>query len=95
MISKWQIIQQQDVSPSKWFPVFKHKVKLANEKIIDDFFIAPFGNVAMVLPITTHNEIVFVKQYRHGTGEILLELPAGIQQENKSIEESALAELEE
>ena len=36
-----------------------------------------------------------VKQYKHGIKDIVIELPAGFQQKNKSIEESALAELEE
>jgi ADP-ribose pyrophosphatase len=36
-----------------------------------------------------------VKQYKHGIGEILLELPGGLQQPGKSMIESALAELEE
>ncbi|MCE3229541.1 MAG: hydrolase [Bacteroidetes bacterium] len=95
MAKKWKIIGEENVSPSKWFPIIRHEVKLASGKTIDDFFTAPFGNVAMVLPLTKENEIVFVKQYKHGVGEILIELPAGFKQLNKSIEKTALAELEE
>lgn len=95
MIEKWTILGEKDVSPSKWFPVLQHKIRLVNDTVIDDYFIAPFGNVAMVLAITKEEEVVFVRQYKHGTGEILIELPAGFQQANKTIEESALAELEE
>ena len=95
MIKKWTILDEEDVSPSKWFPVLRHQVRLSNSKIVDDFFTAPFSNVAMILPITTENEFVFVRQYRHGAGEILIELPAGFQQANKTVEETAVAELEE
>jgi ADP-ribose pyrophosphatase YjhB (NUDIX family) len=94
-MEKWKIIKETDVSPSKWFPVLQHTVKLPDGKIIDDYFISPMGNVAMVLPITSKNEIVLVRQYKHALGEILTELPAGFQQKGKTLEESALAELEE
>ena len=94
-MKKWKIIKEVDVSPSKWFPVLQHTVELPNGKIIDDYFISPMGNVVMVLPITAKNEIVLVKQYKHALGEILIELPAGFQKQGKTLEESALIELEE
>lgn len=93
MLKKWKILSEEDVSPSSWFPILKHVVELPNKKIIDDYFISPFGSAVMVLPFTLKREIVLVKQYKHGLGEILIELPAGFQQSDKSIEESALAEL--
>jgi 8-oxo-dGTP pyrophosphatase MutT (NUDIX family) len=94
-MKKWKIIKETDVSPSKWFPVFQHTVELSNGNIIDDYFISRFDDVAMVLPVTSQNEIVLVRQYKHALGEIVIELPAGFQQPGKSIEETALAELEE
>jgi 8-oxo-dGTP pyrophosphatase MutT (NUDIX family) len=95
MIKHWKILEQEDVSPSKWFPVMKQKVELPNGTIIDDYFISPVRNAVMVLPVTRKNEIVLVKQYKHAIGEVIIELPAGFQQKSKSLEESALAELEE
>ncbi len=94
-IKKWKILKEADVSPSKWFPVFQHTVELPNGTVIDDYFISRMIHAVMVLPITKGNKIVFTKQYKHGLGEITLELPAGFQQEGKTPEESALAELEE
>ncbi len=94
-MKKWKILKEKDVSPSKWFPVIQHKVKLSDGTIINDYFISPMGKVAMILPITTKNKIVLVKQYKHALGKILIELPAGFQQKDKTLKESALAELEE
>jgi len=94
-MKKWKLLKETDVSPSKWFPIKQHKVELPNGTIIDDYFITTLGNVGMILPITKENKIVLVKQYKHGVEDVLIELPAGFQQNNKSIEESALAELEE
>ncbi|MFH1509498.1 MAG: hypothetical protein ABIE68_05005 [bacterium] len=60
-MKKWKVIKEEDVSPSKWFPVIRHEVELLEGTIIDDYFFSPLGNVVMVLPITTNNEIVLVK----------------------------------
>lgn len=95
MIKKWTLLREEDISPSKWMRVFRHEVRMPDNTLIDDYYITRLGQVALVLPLTNTNEIVFVNQYKHGAGEILLELPAGLLQENKTIEESALAELEE
>lgn len=91
----WQILEETDVSPSRWFPVIKHKVQLPDGAIIDDYFVSPIGNVVMVLPLTPEGNFILVKQYKHGLRNIFLELPGGMQQRGKSIEASALAELEE
>ncbi|WP_407431250.1 NUDIX hydrolase [Arcticibacter sp.] len=91
----WQVLEEKDVSPSRWFPILQHKVKMPNGTIIDDYFFSPIGNVAMVLPLTSDGNFILVKQYKHGLQDIFLELPGGMQQKGKSIEASAVAELEE
>ena len=93
-IQKWTVIEQEDVSPSHWFPVTKQKVKLANNNVYDYYF-SELGDVVQVLAITKQNEVVLVRQYKHGLGEITLEIPGGLQQPNTSILQSALNELEE
>ena len=95
LMKKWKILNRLDVSPNKWFPIEKHTVEIHNNHIIDDFYISPLGDGVMVLPFTKDNKIVLIKQYKHGFGDITYDLPAGFVQKNKSIEESALAELEE
>jgi len=76
-IKKWELISEVDVSPSKWFPLFKDTVKLPDGKIVDDYYVSKLGDVAMILAITKTKELLFVRQYKHGVQEIILELPAG------------------
>lgn len=94
-IQKWKVLKEQDVSPSPWFPMLQHTVELANGQVIDDYFFSPLGDVVQVLALTPHNEVVLVRQYKHALGEILIELPGGMQQKDKSLIQSALNELEE
>jgi 8-oxo-dGTP pyrophosphatase MutT (NUDIX family) len=49
----------------------------------------------MILPITIDNEVVFVKQYKHGIGEICIELPAGRIENGKTPSQTAIQELKE
>lgn len=93
-IQPWTVLEEEDVSPSHWFPVTKQKVKLANNNVYD-YYLSELGDVVQVLAITKQNEVVLVQQYKHGLGQVLLELPGGMQQNNTSLIQSALNELEE
>ncbi|MEI6887219.1 MAG: NUDIX hydrolase [bacterium] len=94
-MKKWKLLKSEDVSPSKWFPVLKQKLELPDGKIVDDFYISPLGNVVIILPVTKEKEFVFVKQFKNGVNEIMIECPGGNVQKGKTLVESALAELEE
>jgi 8-oxo-dGTP pyrophosphatase MutT (NUDIX family) len=76
-IKKWNILKSEIVLEHPWCQVRRDEIELPNGKIIDDFFVVVRPEIALILPITNEEEIVFVRQYRHGVGEILLELPAG------------------
>ncbi|MFY7804327.1 MAG: NUDIX hydrolase [Limnoraphis robusta] len=76
-IAKWKQLYSKFIINHQWCRVRQDTVELPNGTIIDDFFVNVRPDIALVLPITPQNEIVFVCQYRHGVGEVLLELPAG------------------
>jgi len=59
-----------------------------------DFYVIDFPNWVQVLPITPEDQVVMVRQYRHGCGQVLLELPGGlIDKDDGNPEESAQREL--
>ncbi|MGF1479080.1 MAG: NUDIX hydrolase [Cyanophyceae cyanobacterium] len=77
MLQKWQTLYSHLVIDNQWCRVRQDTVRLPSGQIVDDYFINIRPDVALILPITFDRKIVFVRQYRHGVGEILLELPAG------------------
>ena len=93
-ITPWELLEEQDVSPSKYFPTFKQTVKIHNGTIIDDYFIAKSLDAAMVVAITPEKELIMVRQWRQGIKEITLELPAG-QNDGRLPVDSARSELHE
>jgi 8-oxo-dGTP pyrophosphatase MutT (NUDIX family) len=95
-LSKWKILNSKMVINHQWCKVRQDEVELPSGQIIDDFFVNLRPDIAVILPITQQKEIVFVRQYRHAVGEILLELPAGAfhpEEEDSAV--AAARELEE
>lgn len=43
-----------------------------------DFYVIDFPNWVQIVPITPENQVVMIRQYRHGCGRIFLELPGGL-----------------
>jgi len=77
MIEKWTTLASTMVLDDPWCRVRRDEVALPNGTIVDDFYVVVRPDIALVLPITPEGSVIFVRQYRHGVGEILLELPAG------------------
>lgn len=96
MIKKWKILKSKLIFNNKWVSIRQDEVELPKGEIIDDFFVVVRPDIALVFPVTENQEIVFVRQYRHATGKILLELPAGsFHPEIEDAEVAARRELEE
>ncbi|OCR01079.1 NUDIX hydrolase [Oscillatoriales cyanobacterium USR001] len=76
-LKKWKLVRSQLVLNHHWCQIRQDTIELPNGTIIDDFFVNIRPDIALIFPVTPLGEIVFVRQYRHGIGEILLELPAG------------------
>jgi len=58
-----------------------------------DFYILESTDWVNVIPITSLGEIVLVRQYRHGTRDVTLEIPGGIVEPQDSPEDAARREL--
>jgi 8-oxo-dGTP pyrophosphatase MutT (NUDIX family) len=60
-----------------------------------DFFILESSSWVNVIPLTKDNQVVLVRQYRHGTGEVTLEIPGGLVESKDTPEQAAWRELAE
>ena len=76
-IRKWKTLGSKIAFDHRWYKVCQEKVEVAPGKVYDDYFIGIFPNIVLIVAITKDKEILFVRQYKHGAGEILLEVPAG------------------
>lgn len=76
-----------------WYRVRQDKVQVESGKIIKDYFLGIFPNIVLIVAFTKEKEILFVRQYKHGAGKILLEVPAGYLDRRESPIRAAKREL--
>lgn len=69
-------------------------VELPNGEVVDLELVRHPG-AAAVVPVDAQERVLLVRQYRHATGEWLLEVPAGKLSRDESPEACALREAEE
>lgn len=87
-LTPWKILSSRYVHPH-----FRaDTVELANGKTFEPF-VFEFRDWANVLALTKNNEVVLVKQYRHGVQELSLELPGGVVDDGENPLEGAKREL--
>ncbi|NJL82078.1 MAG: NUDIX hydrolase [Chloroflexaceae bacterium] len=95
-IEAWKILNSSVVFDNPWCRVRQDAVQLANGAIVPDYFVNVRPDIALVLPITVEGEVIFVRQYRHGVQQVLLELPAGtFDRAQEDSYQAAARELEE
>jgi ADP-ribose pyrophosphatase len=58
-----------------------------------DFFILESSSWVNVIPLTSEDNVVMVRQYRHGIQDVTLEIPGGLVEDHDSPEEAAGKEL--
>lgn len=78
MMQKWRIVKTQVVFQTPFFSIRQDTCRLPDGKVIDDYYVMQSPNVVIVFPITPNHEVVLVEQYKHGLGDVLLELPGGL-----------------
>lgn len=87
-IEPWKVLESTYVRPR--FRV--DRCELSNGKFLDAT-IFEFRSWANVVAFTKDNEVVLVKQYRHGVQEMLLETPGGVVEDGEDPLEGVKREL--
>jgi ADP-ribose pyrophosphatase len=94
LIQPWTLLSSEMAFDHRWYKLRRDTVKLPDGRIVDDYFVSQRPSVAIAFPLTTENNVIFVRQYKHGVQAITLEFPAGTFR-SESPERAAARELEE
>lgn len=76
-IEKWKTLQKELSFTAHVFSYFKLKRESPSNQMAGDFDVIECLNWVNVVAITEDQQIVLVKQYRHGTDAVTLEIPGG------------------
>ena len=76
--SEWRVLASTYITDSHYLRVRRDTIELPNGTIVDEYFVRESRGYVIVFAINSRNEVLLVRQYRHGIGRPLLELPAGM-----------------
>lgn len=94
MISEWAILKRQQVADYKLFSLHKKQVRSPRTGEIREMLALQFPDWVLTLALTPQQEVVMIRQYRHGTEQVCLELPGGlVDPDDNSPQSSAQREL--
>lgn len=94
MEKEYQCLSREIIYQGRIINVFKDKMQLPTGAIIHRELVSHVGGVA-ILPVLDEETYVFVRQFRFGKDELMLEIPAGIIDPGEEPLETAKRELEE
>ena len=88
-IKPWKILESQHIYKN----VRIDKCELPNGMALEGF-VLEYGDWVTILAVTKQQEVVLIRQYRHGAQKVILELPGGAMDgENESPMQAARREL--
>lgn len=79
-----KVLSTSYISDHKYFKARKDSYQTAGGKTVDPYYVVELPPSVVVMGITTDDEVVLVKQYRHPIHEELMELPGGFIDEGES-----------
>ena len=73
----WSVLESRTALRDRWIDVRADRVEDARGNVLDPFYTFGYPDWVHVVALTTDEDLVLVRQYRHGLGGSSLELPAG------------------
>ncbi len=92
----WKVLSREYLAKKLWYTVRVDRVELPNGTVIPEYWVSEYPPWVNVVALTERDEVVLIRQYRHGIGGVHWEIPAGsTDPEDTSMEEAARRELQE
>lgn len=78
MVERWEKLDSKTLADYHIFSVRQDTRRSPRTGQVHDFFVLDSSDWVNVIPITPAGNVVFIHQFRHGTAEVILEIPGGI-----------------
>jgi ADP-ribose pyrophosphatase len=93
MIKPWKCIRSQPAQSFRVFSIRTDTTISPRTGTEHDFYIIESRDWINVIPLTTDHQVVMIRQYRHGSREVTLEIPGGLSDPGDTPEKAAAREL--
>lgn len=91
----WQTIASETRFRNRWISLVEDTVLLPGEKIYTYTRLEPAGIGVGVVAFNAVGQILLEREYRHGVGEVIWQIPGGLAAEGEPLQEAGLRELRE
>lgn len=75
---RWREIRRQQLVDCRIFDVERSDAESPIDGSVHDFYRVLCVDWVQIIPLTEADEVVMVRQYRHGSSSIVLEIPGGL-----------------
>lgn len=89
----WRCEGSEPLADCRVFRVRRDRSLSPRDGSAHDFYVIESPDWINVIPLTAGGQVVMIEQYRHGTGEVTLEIPGGMVDPGETPAETAAREL--
>jgi 8-oxo-dGTP pyrophosphatase MutT (NUDIX family) len=75
--TKWSVLSSETVVKDRWIDLRAETCVTPSGQEIAPYYVLSYPDWVNIVAITTDDEIVLVRQYRHGAADIFTEIPGG------------------
>ena len=94
-MEKWKLLSSEYICREPWATLRRDICELPDKRINDHYYVLEYPDWVNMVGITAQNELLVIKQYRHGAGIISLEIPAGTTEPGENPQDAAVREMHE
>ena len=89
----WRILSSAYPISTPFLRLRADRVELPNGAVVEEYYVRESRGFSVVFALTPDDLVVLIRQYKHGIGEVVTELPAGGVDPGETPEACAVREL--
>lgn len=74
---RWTVLDSRLLNDDRWLKVSAERCLTGRGHVLDPYYVLHYSDWAQVVALTEDDQLLLVRQYRHGAQRVTLELPAG------------------
>ena len=75
--NKWKTLTSEDLFSSGFVKMRRESCELPDGRVMPRYFIMDFPDWVNIFPVTSEGKILLIRQYRHPSQKVHIELPGG------------------